>query len=196
MLIISDEKFDQLIATMEKIGTESLSPADFIGIGAAFISAVSVGLAYYIYWGQQRTERRRYTAQLHDFYWSEDFKRIRESVYASRARWKTKSANEQDAILVYLSTHKEDDAPPPEWSAIARLIFFFSDLDRYIDKEIVDKELSLEMFGNAQYEWFRDYIGAIRLVVEQSHGKSGNPPSWIARTKSLEAKIDQFERDR
>lgn len=196
MLFVSDEKLDRLIAAVEKSGAATLSVADMIGISAMVVSAISVFVAYHIFRTQQRAERRRYTAQLHDFFWSEDFKKIRETVYACRAKWKSTHADKQDDILTYLSTHKDDDAPPVEWSAISRLLFFFSDLDRYIDKEIVDEELALEMFGKAQYDWFKDYIDAIRQVVEQSHASSSNPPSWIARTKSLEAKIAQFEGSR
>lgn len=191
---ISMEQVERLIAAVEQGAEAGFPIAETVSGLAVLVSLIAAGVTLGIFRAQQKAERRRYVAQLHLFYWSEDFKGLREQVYRCRDRWL--SDRTACPLIAYLRDGRRDKSLEEDWARVARLLFFFADLDRFIDNKIVERDLALEMFGQAQYGWFKDFFADLRAVVEEAHGIRENPPSWIARTLALEAKITDFERER
>lgn len=63
------------------------------------------------------------------------------------------------------------------------MVFFFADLNTYIEKNLVNPSLAYRLFGAAQYAWFEPLIDAIRPEVKDSRVR------WVWETKSLSAKF-------
>ena len=192
--MISDEQAERLISLLEQLNSSNLTVSDLLAMSAVGISIVSIIVAVGIFRAQQKFERRRYTTQLHDWYWSAEMREIREGSYAIRAQWK--ASGDQSAFVESLLSKGEDGENTSEWRKVSRLLFFFSDIERQIRMKTVDQELAIEMFGDAQYGWFSDFFAAVRDVVEERHQGQPNPPSWIARTKALEELIQEFGKTR
>lgn len=183
-----------LIEFLEKASEGSNSMVDvYITAGTAIVAASSVFVTISIFFVQQRSERRRYTAQLHDFFWSEDFKRVRELVWIERDKWLREG--DEAKIIQYFVKPEFDLEKPRDTSeaerAVVRLLFFFADLNRYIDRKIVDRQLALELFGDAQYRWFSDFVEGIRKVVREGPKGRKTFPRWVSETESLERKVNR-----
>lgn len=192
--MISEEQVERVISALEELNSSTLTAADFLAMSAVGVSIVSIIVAVGVFLAQQKSERRRYTTQLHDWYWSTEMRKIRESVFSTRARWK--GSEDQLAFIDALLAKGKEGEYTPQWREISRLLFFFGDMERHIRKKTVDQELALEMFGDAQYQWFSDFFAAVRDAVEERHEGQPNPPSWIARTKALEKLVRESGKKR
>lgn len=154
------EQVERTIQAIENLSGAGWSYSDTIASFAVGVSVASIVAAWRISVSQQEAERRRYTAQLHDWYWSDEIREIRQTVDATQLEWR--KSDDPDDYIRKLLAKTDRGENNRSWLHTSRLLFFFSDLERHIRSKTVDKNLALEMFGRAQYEWFEDFFSAVR----------------------------------
>jgi len=185
------EQIERIIQAVEHLNATGWSNSDTIASFAVGVSVASIVAAWRISVSQQKSERRRYTAQLHDWYWSVEMREIRQTVDATQLEWR--KSDDPDDYIRKLLAKTNNGQNNTSWLHISRLLFFFSDLERHIRSKTVDKNLALEMFGRAQYEWFEDFFSAIRKQVEARYQGHNNPPSWLQETMAFEERLQKLK---
>lgn len=164
-----------------------MQTSDIIATLAAAISLASLAGAFLIARAQAGTSRLRHTAELHQQWWSPELEAQRRKVWELVEEHRSEGMNcrgirfyqgDKEAIT---EDHKD---------SLARVLFFFSDLNQLIELRIVDKEATIHMFGMAQYEWFRPFIQDARSSLKERLSSDSLQPRWVEETEALETKID------
>lgn len=183
----TDQKIDVILDTLEEINATGSSLADWAAVSAVAVSVLAIWMGYITAKSQLEAERRRYTAQLHDLYWSDEIRDCRQIAMA--AQQALEDATDKKSYLTKLRATGDNGRNSDEWKKISRLISFFSDLELYVQEKVVDEKLAMSMFGSAQYVWFQRLISALRAEIEADPDAMKNPPSWIVRTVSFEKRM-------
>jgi hypothetical protein len=62
-----------------------------------------------------------------------------------------------------------------------------------IDHRLIDEDVAFEMFGVAQYDWFRDYFRAIRDSVKRREPDPTKRPRFVFETEEFEKRLDAWK---
>jgi hypothetical protein len=185
-------QFDALLAAIRG-GAPTFTLGNLIAVIATVIALASLLSSYVLFRYQRAVERRRYVAQLHETWWSEDLDTKRHIVWQELEKWQ-KLGPDSPALRYYAKQGETWPIDAPERRAHARVLFFFSDLNRLIAHRLIEEDIAFEMFGVAQYEWFREYIGAIREAVKNREPDPHKTPRWVAETEEFEQRLDAWKR--
>ena len=121
--------------------------------------------------------------KLHEEWWKQDFRTARTVVYEVVEDLDRVGGPGPKYIELLGHYRNKTGANDPTCQSFARLVFFFADLNTYIEKNLVNPSLAYRLFGAAQYAWFEPLIDAIRPEVKDSRVR------WVWETKSLSAKF-------
>jgi hypothetical protein len=171
--------------------------AVYVSIASAIIALSSFLFNFLTYRARLRLEQASNAVKLHEKWWSEDYYSARRKIYSLVQDWNSKenSGEKSKAFLDYYSPGKTENRPDGV-EDFAKLVFFFSDLNIYIDENLISKRLAYRLLGDSQYAWFQDFFGEVRARIE-----SQQPPNsaninkvvrWVAETRALEQKFDSF----
>jgi hypothetical protein len=191
---LDQAQFDALLAAIRG-QTPSLTSADIIAIAAALIALAALISSYLIFRQQRRVERQSYVASLHATWWSEDLDTKRHIVWQELEKWR-ELGNESPAIKHHAKSSGGWGISFPERRAHARVLFFFADLNRLIAHGLIDQDIAFEMFGVAQYDWFRDYFAALRQAIIDREPNTMKRPRWVGETEEFENRLDAWKERR
>jgi len=170
----------------------------YVSVASAIIAFSSFLFNFLTYRARLRLEQASNAAKLHEKWWSEDYYSARRKVYSLIQDWNTgeNSGEKSKAFLDYFSSPRETENKPDEVEDFAKLVFFFSDLNVYIDEKLISTRLAYRLLGDSQYAWFQDFIYEVRTRIEirqsSDSAKLGKVVRWVAETKALEQKFDSF----
>jgi len=173
--------------------------AVYVSVASAIIAFSSFLFNFLTYRARLRLEQASNAAKLHEKWWSEDYYPARRKVYSLIQDWNTgeNSGEKSKAFLDYFSSPEETKNKPTEVEDFAKLVFFFSDLNVYIDEKLISTRLAYRLLGDSQYAWFQDFIGKVRTRIESRQppdsAKLGKVVRWVAETRALEKKFDSFK---
>lgn len=185
-----DSQFHLLLSAIE---SNWFSAAQLIGIFSLIVALASAIITVVIWNHQALLARRRYTADLHSQWWNRDFEEDRAIVWQQLKLWE-KERDNAPGIVHYKNPDFGWPIGSPERRAHGRILFFFADLNTLLERKLIDKGLTLEFFGEAQYEWFRDYFDAIRSARVQRDDQL--KPRWIEGTLDFEKKLDRWKKSK
>jgi hypothetical protein len=169
-----------------------MPPTSYISLAALLVAIIALWNTYRSTKRQELIAKRRYVADLHEKWWSEDMAKKRYLVWTELEKWK-ELKNNSPAIKHFSKTEEIWSLDSDVLRAHARILFFFSDLNRLIEHQIIDESMTLEIFGVPQYDWFRPYFQAIRLAVKQIEPDKDRQPRYIDETQSFEQKLDSWK---
>lgn len=190
-LQLDPTQFDALLKAIDGSGGV-FSPSNIIAFIAVLVALLALVASYFIFRQQQKIERGRYAAQLHEAWWSDDLDAKRHVVWVELEKWE-KLGSESPAIQYYSGGGGLWPVDSVERKAHARVLFFFSDLNRLIEHGLIEENIAFEMFGVAQYEWFRPYFVAIRETVKARQPAPDKRPRFVAETEAFEKRLDAWK---
>lgn len=162
--------------------------ANILSTIAIILSLVSIVVTWWIAQNQGNIERRRNTLNLHERFSGDEFDKIRWVVYDVVEDWRH-GGQRGSAMVEYF--HNPDNVPsqqlPTGAQEVIQLLYFFADLNTYIDAQLVDEKLAARLFAESQYFWFADFIEVLRNVTLQR--QSNRWIRWVVETKALEEKF-------
>lgn len=170
----------------------SFSTGNVVAVFAAVIALAALANSYLVYRRQRAIDRQRYTADLHESWWSDDFDTKRHIVWQELEKWE-KCRDQSPAIRYYSNAEGGWPIESPERKAHARVLFFFSDLNTLLDINLIDEEMAFRMFGIVQYDHFRDYFCAIRNAVKQRQPITEKLPRWVEETEHFQRRLDAWK---
>lgn len=169
-----------------------ISIANAIATVAALIALVALITALATARAQRRTERQRYVAQLHETWWSDGLDTKRQIVWRERENWLA-AGKDSPAIRHYARQGGGWPVDSDENQAHARVLFFFADLNALLRHNLIDEDIAFEMFGVAQYDWFRDYFTAIRAAISGRDPKPERESRFVAEMEEFERRLDAWK---
>lgn len=180
------------------VAITKLMNAVHVSVASAIIAFSSFLFNFLTYRARLRLEQASNAVKLHEKWWSEDYYSARRKVYNLIQDWNTgeNSGEKSKAFLDYFSSPGEAENKPDEVEDFAKLVFFFSDLNIYIDEKLINTRLAYRLLGDSQYAWFQDFIYEVRTRIESQQSpnstKLGKVVRWVAETRALEQKFDSF----
>ncbi|MGD1859998.1 MAG: hypothetical protein ACFB0E_08515 [Leptolyngbyaceae cyanobacterium] len=180
------------------VATTKLMNAVYVSIVSAIIAFSSFLFNFLTYRARLRLEQASNAAKLHEKWWGDDYYSARRRVYSLTQDWNTgeSSGEKSTAFLDYFSSPEDYENRPDELEDFAKLVFFFSDLNVYIDEKLISTRLAYRLLGDSQYAWFQDFICEVRTRIESRQSsdsaKPGKVVRWVAETRALEKKFDSF----
>ena len=164
----------------------------YISVASAIIALASFAFNFFTYRDRLRSEQAHNAARLHEKWWSTDYAEARQTVYNVVEDWKRDGRKSKEFLDYYSSPHSHQR--PKELRAFAKLVFFFADLNVYIDKGLIDSKLAYRLFGSSQYAWFQDFISEVRKKIENRETRADENKCirWVDETKSLEKEFSKL----
>ncbi len=172
--------------------------ATYISVASAIIAFSGFLFNFLTYRARLRLEQASNATKLHEKWWSEDYRSARQKIYSLIQDWNSgeNSGEKSKAFLDYVSFPGKAENEPDEFSDFIQLVFFFSDLNVYIDEQLINIRLAYRLLGDSQYKWFQDFIYEVRTRTESrlslDSDKVGKVVRWVVETKALEKKFDSF----
>lgn len=166
----------------------------YISVASAIIALASFAFNFFTYRARLRSEQAHNAARLHEKWWSTDYAEARQTVYTIVEDWR-RDGEKSRVFLNYYSSPQSYSERPAELEDFAKLVFFFADLNVYIDKGLIDAKLAHRLFGSSQYAWFKDFIGEVRRRIANREKEAGEHKliRWVDETKSLERKFSKYK---
>ena len=129
------------------------------------------------YRARLRLEQASNAAKLHEKWWSVDYYSARRKVYSLIQDWNTgeNSGERSTAFLDYFSSPEESENKPDGFEDFAKLVFFFSDLNVYIDEKLINTRLHTDFLVILNMHGFKTLF--MRLGQEEKAKSLLIPPS-------------------
>ncbi|MGY4155556.1 hypothetical protein ACVINW_001398 [Bradyrhizobium sp. USDA 4461] len=163
---------------------------------AAIATMIALVSAYFSFLGYRKSQRQ-YIADLHSDWWGHDFENDRAIVWEQLELWELSENKAESPAIQHYTTGNYWKPRDQERRAHGRLLFFFADLNTFINYRLVDPDLAFELFGVAQYDWFRLYIQALiaarKTRLTKSEGKPMLAPRWIKDIEQFERRLDAWK---
>ena len=168
--------------------SEILSLMDLIKLVIVIFSG-GLGGAIMRYILDVRRTKYEYVIKLHREWWSPEFSQMRSKVY--------KIVEDFNAIdpgteaKNFLSHVQQGNLlQHPAGPAFAQIVFFFADINACLEKNLLDADLTYDLFGRSQYFWFQPLIKAVR----NCRPNETKAIRWRGETKKLEEKFESIRR--
>lgn len=137
----------------------------YFKIVVAVIAVSSFLFNFLTYLARRRLEQASNAAKLHETWWSEEYYSSRREVYSLIQDWNQgKNSGKRskefleyyssgEKILLYPSSFGSEEIKdkPKEVVDFTKIVFFFSDLNVYIEEKLISTSLAYRLFGNPQY---------------------------------------------
>lgn len=189
-MTLDQQQFDALLRAIQG-GTTTISPSTVVATCAAVISLTAIATSYLMFRYQRHIERRRFVADLHRTWMSADFDAKRHVVWRELEKW-VELQQYSPAIKHFAKAANHWPMDSIERMAHAAVFFFFADLNTLLRHRLIDEDLAFEMFGPAQYEHFREYIAAIRVVIKERQPDASKWPRWLSETEDFDRRQDAW----
>lgn len=141
----------------------------------AVIAATTTWINVSNYLNQLRLERASNANKFHERWWSNEYSAARQNV-DELVKCLENKGKKDDSIQNFLNCFPEpkiEHLKPEKQKELkiyrrnfVKLVFFFADLNVYIDEKLISIELADRLFGKAQYEWFKDLIFEVREKIK------------------------------
>jgi len=165
-----------------------MTPADWIALVAALAAFGSFLAALGVYCSQKRMSQAAETARLHQMWWSDEFREIRTTVFSFVDEWEKNEKRITSIIKSYKETTSDFEQ---ERRAVARIAFFFADLNAMIDAKLVDEDFAYRIFGDAQFFWFSEFLLAIANEIELRRRSTAADDRRVVRWVKEVRELDQ-----
>lgn len=189
MKVLLDEK-------SYSIYTKMTSEAFYISVFSACVSMAGFLFNFLTYLAKLKLDQANNIAKLHEKWWSDEFQSSRKKLYAVVKDWnfgENSGAISQKFLDFYLSPSEESDEAI---EAFSKIVFFFSDVNVYIDESLISTRLAYRLLGDSQYAWFRDIIFEVRKRINIKNAQTSLQMKrrirWVEETKALENKFDRY----
>ncbi len=176
----------------------------FISVISAIVAFLSFLFNFFTYRNRLRLEQAHNAVLLHEKWWSESYLESRKRLYKIVKEFKKgEEMNEIcQAFLNYYSSSRESQKPD-EVADFVKIVFFFSDLNVYIDENLITTRLAYRLLGESQYSWFQELIHEVRERIKISRSDISTKDNyydqenrivrWIPETEALEMKFSNYK---
>jgi hypothetical protein len=165
-----------------------MTTADWIALVAALAAFGSFLAALGVYRSQKRMSQAAETARLHQMWWGDEFREIRTTVFSFVDEWEKNEKRITSIIKSYKETTSDFEQ---ERRAVARVAFFFADLNAMIDAKLVDENFAYRIFGDAQFFWFSEFLLAIANEIELRRRSTAADDRRVVRWVKEVRELDQ-----
>ena len=121
-------------------------------------------------------------------WWGDEFREIRGKVFSFVDQWE----NNEKRMTPIIKSYKETTSDfAQERRAIARIAFFFADLNAMIDAQLVDENFAYRLFGDAQFFWFSEFLLAIANEIEfrSTAADARRVVRWVKEVRELDQRF-------
>ena len=163
-----------------------------IALASVLFSAASLGATVVVYMAQRRATQAAEVARLHHLWWAEELEKARSLVFPLVEEWEGSGGTITPIIRSY---HDHSQEYEGERRAIARIAFFFADLNAMIDKHLISSSFAFRIFGDSQFSWFSPFLLAVATEIESgSKPQSGRKVRWVGEVRALEQRFRRHTR--
>lgn len=167
--------------------------ADWTNIVSAIGAAGSFLGALAIYSNQKQQNQSSEVARLHQMWWSEEMNAHRVAAFKCVTEWE---ANDKKVTPVIKSYRESSDNYSSEKKSIARVAFFFADLNAMIDEKLINEKLAFRIFGDAQFFWFSHFLLSIANEIElkgrTQRDASNRVVRWVNEVRNLDVRFSKL----
>jgi hypothetical protein len=175
-----------------------VSLSDGIALCALVFSVASVAVTVFVYRAQTRASRAAGAMTLHHAWWSGELEQARSTVWPLVEEWDAGGGRPTAVICSYLAPSGSEAAVyARERRAIARIAFFFADLNAMLDVGLVEPRFAYRLFGRAQFEWWAEFLLAIADVRDASSSSipSARQVRWMQDVRALNDRFLKMRAD-
>ncbi|MDW1665778.1 hypothetical protein R7F06_22590 [Vibrio sp. Vb2656] len=167
--------------------------ADWTNIVSAIGAAGSFLGALAIYSNQRKQNQSSEVARLHQMWWSEEMHTHRSTAFKCITEWE---ANDKKITPIIKSYRDGTNSYSMEKKSIARVAFFFADLNAMIDQGIINEKLAFRIFGDAQFFWFSHFLSSIANEIElkgrTQRDNSNRVVRWVIEVRELDKRFSKI----
>ena len=167
--------------------------ADWASIVAATGALGSFLAALFVFRSQKNRDQAAEVSRLHQMWWGEEMHEPRITTFRHVQEWEENGRNVTPIVKSYRESTSEFES---EKLSIARVAFFFADLNAMIDEKLVNEKLAFRVFGDAQFFWFSHFL----LAIANEHEIKGNTKKddsnrvirWVVEVRSLDERFKRI----
>lgn len=165
----------------------------YISIVSAVIAAISLSINLLTLKFRRDLEKSAEIARLHEIWWSDEMKKIREEAIEFVRDWEEADKKESPIIASY----RTNEGYERERFLIGRIAYFFSDLNAFIDEGLASERFAYRLFAQSQFYYFSEFLLAASYVLEERVGTDSSSlprrPRWISEIRELNQKFKRVE---
>lgn len=166
---------------------------DWINIFSASGAFGSFLAALFIFWSQKTQNQSTEVARLHQMWWSDELKGHREVAFNCVQEWNDNGKNSTPLIKSFRDRSADF---VEEKRSIARVAFFFADLNAMIDEGLVNRRLAFRIFGDAQFFWFSNFLLCIGNELEvkgiTKQDSEKRVVRWVTEVRELDKRFNKI----